>query len=120
MTKDNADIEYDPEFPFIVRLIDGEVISKHTTTSGANSYLEYVMQGYGEVIDTTPKPKIPEGAEFIAWYDPSDNGEERIARRYGHPANKVWRIGWDTIEESELMSYIGDAEVTVLVRKDET
>lgn len=119
MTKDNADIDYDPELPFAY-LDNGNIqlYARFKHRSDAEVFRDRC--NFGNIVDTTPKPKIPEDAEFIAWYDPSDNGEERIARRYGHPANKVWRIGWDTIEESELMSYIGDAEVTVLVRKEGT
>jgi len=64
--------------------------------------------------------KIPSTAEYIAWRDPGDNGEERIAMRYGHHANRLWRMGMDTFEEDELVhDFIGDAPVTVLVVKTE-
>lgn len=64
--------------------------------------------------------KIPSTAEYITWCDPGDNGEERIAMRYGHHANRVWRMGMDTFDEDELVhDFIGDAPVTVLVVKAE-
>lgn len=64
-------------------------------------------------------PIIPSDAVYITWLDPGDNGEDRIAMRYGHPANRVWRIGFDTLNEEELVrDFIGNALVTVLVPKE--
>lgn len=66
-----------------------------------------------------PERKIPEEAAYITWRDPAD-GEDRIALRYGHPANRVWRIGFDTFDEDDLVrDYIGDATVTVLIEAEE-
>lgn len=115
------DLKHDPELPFVaVGVSTREVFARFSNLEGAVSFSDdgpYVV----EVIDTTPKPKIPEDAEYIIWEDPYDNGEERIARRYGHPANKVWRVDEDTLDELELLNeWIGDSEVTVLVRKEES
>lgn len=120
MSKANADIKYDPELPYAVILIgSGELNSRFKYFNEAKTHLGTAT--WLEIVDTTPKPKIPEDAQFITWSDPYDNGEERIAMRYGHPANKVWRVGVDTLDELDLLNdWIGDAEVTVLVRKEET
>jgi len=68
-----------------------------------------------------PAPKIPADASYITFCDIGDNGEERIAMKYGHPANKVWRMGFDTFDEADLVrDYIGDGLVTVLVRKEDS
>lgn len=115
-----TDLTYDPELPYAVVT---------TGQNGLNSRFRYRNEAethvgsatWLELIDTTPKPKIPEDAEYIIWEDPYDNGEERIARRYGHPANKVWRVGVDTLDELDLLNdWIGAAEVTVLVRKEDS
>lgn len=125
-----TDIKYDPELPFAVttkKYPEGTsyVIARFNNEQDAVDWAESPFPGGHEdgteVIDTTPKPKIPEGAEYITWSDPYDNGEERIAMRYGHPANKVWRVGVDTLDELHLLKdWIGDAEVTVLVRKEDS
>lgn len=118
-----SELKYDPELPFVVRIkFSEEILGRFQDLDDATQSLETIWASYGaEVIDTTPKPKIPEGAEYITWSDPYDNGEERIAMRYGHPANKVWRVGVDTLDELDLLNdWIGDAEVTVLVRKEES
>lgn len=114
-----SNIEYDSELPYAFLNTSKEVVARFSELWLAERFEREIA--VGEVVDTTPKPKIPEDAEFITWSDPYDNGEERIAMRYGHPANKVWRVGVDTLDELDLLNdWIGDAEVTVLVRKEET
>ncbi|QOC59408.1 hypothetical protein SEA_LIFES_83 [Microbacterium phage Lifes] len=69
--------------------------------------------GVGEVIDTTPKPKIPEDAQHITW------GTETLA--YSRYVDDLW-YGWNHghgLSDEELLEMIGDAEVTVLVRKED-
>lgn len=82
----------------------------HTTA------LEIMSQtglGY-EVVDTSPKPKIPLGSRTIAWYD-ADH-KRRVAWRYGHAANNVWAVGDEDsrVELSTLLVLIGDSDVKVL------
>lgn len=115
-----TDLTYDPEFPYVVVNSSSDVpVARFISDVLAADFA--LNNQYRTVIDTTPKPKIPEDAEYITWSDPYDNGEERIAMRYGHPANKVWRVGVDTLDELDLLNdWIGDAEVTVLVRKGES
>ena len=114
-----TELKYDPDFPYIVRMIDGEVVSKHTTAGGAKSYLVSTLQGYGEVIDTTPKPKIPEDAEFIYYLD--SGGDDQFGHRDTFEGKEIWWTGsGDYILTSEILEYIGDGEVTVLVRKEDS
>lgn len=116
-----TEIKYDPEFPYVVLFGDYVAAKFPADRNGKANAKHYASGAAGTFVDTTPKPKIPEDAEFIIWDDPYDNGEERIARRYGHPANKVWRVGVDTLDELDLLNdWIGDAEVTVLVRKEDS
>ena len=67
----------------------------------------------GSVVDTTPKPKIPEDAEFIVW---KTGGETYMAYREGGE----WYGSEEWWPEEALSLELKDAEVTVLVRKDET
>lgn len=120
-----TDIKYDPELPFAV--IIREAFKDHTILGRFHSWFyadQFAKTGTAlrEIVDTTPKPKIPEDAEFIIWGDGSYLPQ--IAQRDSGPANLGWRYGaeedyrWYSSES--LSREIGDAEVTVLVRKDET
>lgn len=118
MSKANADIKYDPELPYVVLDFGGHVIvrfaDKHIAEFFAKNHVNYKT-----VIDTTPKPKIPEDAEFIYYISWSNSGA--YARRVGHAANNVWETSTpiSRIDEEDLLK-TGAAEVTVLVRKEET
>lgn len=120
MSKANADIKYDPEFPFALVSIDGKVRARFAEYESASRYEREIVMG--AVVDTTPKPKIPEDAEFVTW----DNGSylPQIAQRDSGPANLGWRYGaeedYKWYSSETLSREIGDAEVTVLVRKEET
>ena len=123
MSKANADIKYDPELPFVVAI---ENYSEDYVILGRCSTRQYaedlVRNGtiLRKIIDTTPKPKIPEDAEFIYYISWSNSGA--YARRVGHAANNVWETSnpISHVDEEDLLKTIGDAEVTVLVRKEET
>jgi hypothetical protein len=117
--------EYDPELPFVVvRIKEGEtgefrpgIIARFRSRSDAIDMEEIFQPGWVEMVDTTPKPKIPAEATYITWV--AADREPRIAFRYGHPANKVWSLGVDWYPEGELEDVIGDNEVTVLVPKED-
>lgn len=113
---------YDERVPFLVRIrFSQEWLGRFQVIDDANQFAETAWAGYDtEVIDTTPKPKIPEDAEFI--YCPSWSGSGVYARRIGHVENRVWETSnpISRVDESELLERIGDAEVTVLVRKDKS
>lgn len=108
-----TELKHDPELPFVaVGVSTREVFARFSNLEGAVSFSDdgpYVV----EVIDTTPKRKIPEDAQHITW------GQGRVAySRY----EGQW-VGWNhgyAISEEELLTWIGEDEVTVLVRKEES
>lgn len=106
-----SDLKYDPELPFAYLDTTGsEVYARFKHRSDAEVFRERC--NFGLVVDTTPKPKIPEDAQHITW------GEGRVA--YSRYDGK-W-VGWNhgyAISEQELLTWIGNAEVTVRVRKEE-
>lgn len=113
-----SELKYDPELPFALTTIGGAIIGRAVNEFVANQ-LHKAMDRYGQVIDTTPKPKIPEDAEFVQW-DASD--QSFYAMRYGK--TDEWWVTYSGASEdsfyylSDLLILIGDAEVTVLVRKE--
>lgn len=117
MSNANAELKYDRELPYVVEWQPGGAWARFHTESDAR---EYVEREGGTFVDTTPKPKIPEDAEFI--YYNSWANSTHYARRVGHVNNHVWVTSNPTsqVSEDELLSRIGDAEVTVLVRKEES
>ena len=115
----NELIKYDPEFPFAIIVAD-KTVAKFKGISQATSLFNLSGLNY-EVIDTTPKPKIPEDAEFVQW-DASD--QSFYAMRYGK-TDEWWVTASGHKEDSfyylsDLLILISDAEVTVLVRKEES
>lgn len=107
-----TDLTYDPELPFVV--IEGGQISGRFRMIDDANYWIHDVSGSGELIDTTPKPKIPEDAQHITW------GKKKIA--YSRHYDGLW-YGWNHgrgLSEAELLTWIGDDEVTVLVRKEES
>lgn len=114
------DIKYDPELPFAVVYSDKDettVTSRFIEREDAESWLEYNNYLNTRVVDTTPKPKIPEGAEFITWLM---NGANEVAIYVDFNPLKPWEWAGMYYSEEDLLVEIGDSEVTVLVRKDET
>lgn len=105
---------YDPAFPFVVTW--GEFgAARFSLRENADEYAE---QSVGKVIDTTPRPKIPEDAEFIFV---ADSDQSVFARREGFiDGEMIWLIPGDYVTETQLIEeFIGDSDVTVLVPKEE-
>lgn len=121
-----TDYPYDPELPFVVaqtQTLDetdspvGSINARFRHERNAEQYVREFDFGFVELIDTTPKPKIPDDAEFIYWYDQDD--QPYYARRWSNPANKVWETDEGVrVTEDQLTGsgWIGDAEVVVLKR----
>lgn len=114
-----TDYEYDPDFPYVLVNVDYRPHTRWAVKGEADRFLEKEWEGYGRVIDTTPRPKIPDDAEFV--YYMSWANSAHYAKRVGHPNNHVWETSNPTsnVSEEDLLIRIGDAEVTVLVRKED-
>lgn len=108
------ELKHDPEFPFVVTNIGGVIIGRAINEFVANQ-LHKAMDKYGQVIDTTPKPKIPEDAEFIHYIK---SGYDFYVRQL---EDGTWKSdGGSLYSYSEILELVEDvAEVTVLVRKEE-
>lgn len=107
------DLKYDPEFPYLLVNVDSEPHSRWALRYEAESYLQGNWEGYGRVIDTTPKPKIPEDAKHITW------GTKYVV--YSKFLDGLW-YGWNHgrgLTEEQLLGWIGDSEVVVLVTKED-
>ena len=114
-----TDIQHDYEFPFIARGVHSQRIwAKFTNRGNAEQYVRLVSSHLAlnyEVIDTTPKPKIPADAEYIMYLS-NRFQTPRYAKRVGHPANKVWELSYpiSQLSEEALLELIGEQDVIVL------
>ena len=115
MTKANAEIKYDPELPFAFVGTSGKVVARFSDFEFARRFGVDCL--VGSVVDTNPKPKIPEDAEFVTW---QMNGANEVAIFADFNPLRPWEWAGQYFSEEDLLKVIGDAEVTVLVRKDET
>lgn len=119
MSNANAELKYDPEFPYVVFNDSSEVpVARFISDVLAADFA--LNNQYRRVIDTTPKPKIPEDAEFIHYLD--SGGEDQFGHRGIDPeGNEIWWTGGGHYSATKnLLEYIGDDEVTVLVRKEDS
>lgn len=117
-----TELKYDPELPFVVRIkFSEELLGRFSDLQDADQSADTVYGGYDtEVIDTTPKPNIPEDAEFLTWI-----GRKDYYSRYAQngPSGGWWVSSEGDTEYltmDQLIRLIGEAEVTVLVRKEES
>ena len=114
---------YDPELPYaVVRTGLGVtgvdrpgVIARFRTRRDARDMEGNFQPGYVELVDTTPKPKIPEDAQYVIWRD--ENG----VRWYAEKSDTGSRLVDDGMvcSPEEFEEVIGDAEVTVLVPRED-
>lgn len=105
-----SELKYDPELPFALVSMDGKVRARFAEYGSASRYEREIVMG--KVVDTTPKPKIPEDAQHITW------GEQKVAYSRWEGG---W-IGWDhgrPLTEEELLQWVGKDDVIVLVPKEE-
>lgn len=110
-----TDYPYDPDLPFAVVSTNSEkVYARFRFRGSAENYVEGSTRE--RVIDTTPRPRIPDDAEFIYWQ--TEGGTPYYARWVG--AQMVWTL--DTGEQyitDGLLNRIGNAEIIVLDRRKE-
>jgi hypothetical protein len=106
-----TEYEYDEKFPYVV--VWGEYgAARFSVSDNAKSYAKETA---GKVIDTTPKPKIPEDAQYILWYDDHYPyvAVQSVSGGHWYHLEDVWTL------EQLLSDCVGDAEVTVLVPKED-
>ncbi len=108
-----TEIAYDPELPYAFLNTSDELVARFSEPWLAERFEKEIA--VGKVVDTTPKPKIPEGAEFIYW---DTRSGKMVAVRENYNPFKPWEWEGHYFSEEDLLKEIGDAEVTVLVRKD--
>lgn len=109
-----SEIKYDPELPYAIKYKD-QVWARFLSESDAHSYVE--REG-GTVVDTTPKPKIPEDAEFV--YVELKDGPYYVRKRDdGSWVDQTSSQFTSTDHLTRFLKGEGDAEVTVLVRKED-
>ncbi len=106
---------YDPEFPYIVESRKtGRYVARFADPMKA---MHYASDNEGLwVIDTTPRPKIPEDARFIYWTD--EDGYPGFAER----GDDEWLLPDGSLYSTAdlLEDVIGDYEITVLVPKEDS
>lgn len=109
-----TELKYDPELPFAYLDDQGvQLFARFKHRFDAEAFRERC--NFGTVVDTTPKPKIPEDAEVIYYYT---SGYDFYARQL---ENGDWKTdGGVLYSYSEILEVVEVAEVTVLVRKDAT
>ena len=109
-----TDYPYDPDLPFaVVAVGSGLVHARFRFREGAESY---AGTAWADVIDTTPKPRIPEDAEFIYWQ--TESGTGYYAR--WDEAESEWQLHTGArYTLNDLLDRAGDAEIIVLGRKDD-
>lgn len=113
-----SDLKHDPEFPYVVLIREDHgpdnILGKFSDIAYATQLKNAGIAALREVVDTTPKPKIPDDAQHITW------GKKQVA--YSRHYDGLW-YGWNHgrgLSEAELLTWIGDDEVTVLVHKEES
>lgn len=90
-----TDYEYDPDLPYVVT-IAGVIQARFRSYSRAGEHAADLNHFRARVIDTTPKPRVPEDALYIAYQDP--HGRLLYARRDGggrwidHDHDQVGRL----------------------------
>lgn len=119
------EVKYDPELPYALVRTQGEsdryplgVVARTRTLEDVMELSNHYQKAYFEVVDTTPKPKIPEDANYIFV---EDGDQSVFARREGIVNGEMhWLIPGGFIMEAELIEdYIGSQEVIVLVPKED-
>lgn len=115
-----TELKYDPEFPYAVVSTADREAARFADREMAFRFAEKVM--VGRVVDTTPKPKIPEDAEFILveTEDVAKDIYQRVEDKH-EDAGFYWYRAIDSMAygHDEMPDMIGDAKVTVLVRKED-
>ncbi|MGO2600912.1 MAG: hypothetical protein ACTH7X_08995 [Brevibacterium aurantiacum] len=82
-----TDYEYDPKLPYVlVNTLTGDMMGRATSRLIAKNFSAGLAI---KIIDTTPKPRVPEDAKYITWVH--RNGERWYAEsgKYGWVADSA-------------------------------
>lgn len=111
-----TELKYDPELPYAIEMQPGLIWARFRVEGDAHNFVE---RESGVVVDTTPKPKIPEDANYIFV---EDNDQSVFAARMIGPDKKeFWMMaGNGPVSMEELLEYIGDETVMVMIEKEES
>ena len=96
--------EYNEDFPFVAVNDFGFAVARFAHKQHIKAYLPNCV-----VVDTTPKPRVPEDAKYITWLDP-------VARWYAERTAFGWKADSGTIADSleDLPGVDPDTVFTVL------
>lgn len=110
------DIKHDPELPFAFISTANREVARFADREIAARFGKEVM--VGSVVDTTPKPKIPEDANYIFV---EDSDQSVFAYRIVPPdgSNGWMTVGGGFMNDEELLEYIGDEPVIVMIEKED-
>lgn len=110
-----TEIKYDRELPYVLLDSAERLLARFQYKADA-----MILQGLvgGQIVDTTPKPKIPEDAEFV--YVELKDGPYYVRKREdGSWVDHTSSQFTSTDHLTRFLRGEGDAEVTVLVRKED-
>ena len=107
--------EYDPDLPYVVAYPDGTVACRTDTLVHAEVFRDRIAARH--VIDTTPKPRVPDDAKFITYQ--GRTGLRFYARR---ALNGLWIDHDDDLAGEDVQSLpcvTPDTVFTVLDAREE-
>ena len=108
-----TDYEYDENLPYVVvGAVTGRLSARFRSGVDAEVYAR--GHAYLKLIDTTPKPRVPEDAKYITWLD-LDVFLRRVARYWGGQSRKWAEIGsFIALRLEDLPGVTPDTVFTVL------
>lgn len=101
-----TDYEYDENLPYVVETGGGNVVARFHDLEEAGRYAVPPRR----IVDTTPKPRVPDDAEFITWLDTGHS------RWFAERTAFGWKADNGTIADSleDLPGVTPDTVFTVL------
>lgn len=109
-----ADYEYDPKLPYVLEnTLTGDMMGRATSRLIAKNFSAGLAI---KIIDTTPKPRVPEDAEFITWIGSSIRGISSGIRWFAKRDGDGWQDDNDGLctRLEELPGVTPDTVFTVL------
>ncbi|MGO2600862.1 MAG: hypothetical protein ACTH7X_08745 [Brevibacterium aurantiacum] len=110
-----TDYEYDPDLPYVVAWSkNGDLVARFARRCDADHACKLAFAA--RVIDTTPKPRVPEDAEFITWIGSSIRGISSGIRWFAKRDGDGWQDDNDGLctRLEELPGVTPDTVFTVL------